>query len=148
MWACSFSANCPVDGEISKKETAVKVVEAAPNISTDFDRIDLLVNNAGIFIPKAFTGYTEEDCNLVMNTNVASFFFRTQQVIPQMRKRWPFTLPKGVKREDSIWEHFLSTGMDLAHLKVVLQPFGDCPRLHSDGEFAILRDPTFSASVR
>ena len=73
-----------VDGEVSKKETAVKVVEAALK---HFDRIDLLVNNAGIFIPKPFTDYTEEDYNLVMNTNVASFFFMTQQVIPQMNKQ-------------------------------------------------------------
>jgi NAD(P)-dependent dehydrogenase (short-subunit alcohol dehydrogenase family) len=73
-----------VDGEISKKETAVKVVEAALE---HFGRIDLLVNNAGVFIPKAFTDYTEEDYNLVMNTNVASFFYMTQQVIPQMKKQ-------------------------------------------------------------
>jgi NAD(P)-dependent dehydrogenase (short-subunit alcohol dehydrogenase family) len=73
-----------VDGEVSKKETAVKVVEAAIQ---HFGRIDLLVNNAGIFIPKAFTDYTEEDFNLVMNTNVASFFYMSQQVIPQMKKQ-------------------------------------------------------------
>ena len=73
-----------VDGEVSKKGTAVKVVEAAIQ---HFGRIDLLVNNAGIFIPKAFTDYTEEDYNLVMNTNVASFFYMSQQVIPQMKKQ-------------------------------------------------------------
>jgi len=73
-----------VDGDIGKKETAVKVVEAAIQ---HFGRIDLLVNNAGIFMPKAFTDYTEEDYNLVMNTNVASFFYMTQQVIPQMKKQ-------------------------------------------------------------
>lgn len=73
-----------VDGEVSKKETAVKVVEAALE---HFGRIDLLVNNAGIFIPKAFTDYTEDDYNLVMNTNVASFFYMSQQVIPQMKKQ-------------------------------------------------------------
>jgi NAD(P)-dependent dehydrogenase (short-subunit alcohol dehydrogenase family) len=70
-----------VDGEVSKKETAVKVVEAALQ---HFGRVDLLVNNAGIFLPKAFTDYTEEDYNLVMNTNVASFFYMTQQVIAPM----------------------------------------------------------------
>jgi NAD(P)-dependent dehydrogenase (short-subunit alcohol dehydrogenase family) len=74
----------PVDGEVSKKDTAVKVVDAAIKC---FGRIDLLVNNAGIFIPKPFTDYTEEDYNLVMNTNVASFFFMSQQVIPQMKKQ-------------------------------------------------------------
>jgi NAD(P)-dependent dehydrogenase (short-subunit alcohol dehydrogenase family) len=73
-----------VDGDVSKKETAVKVVEAALK---DFGRIDLLLNAAGIYIPKAFTDYTEEDYNQVMNTNVASFFFMTQQVIPQMKKQ-------------------------------------------------------------
>src|ERR1700730_15905081 len=61
-----------IDGDIGKKETAVKVVEAAIQ---HFGRIDLLVNNAGIFIPKPFTDYTEDEYHLVMNTNVASFFF-------------------------------------------------------------------------
>jgi len=73
-----------VDGDAGRKETAVAVAEAAVK---NFGRIDLLVNNAGIFIPKAFTDYTEEDYNLVMNTNVASFFYMTQQVIPQMKKQ-------------------------------------------------------------
>jgi NAD(P)-dependent dehydrogenase (short-subunit alcohol dehydrogenase family) len=73
-----------VDGDIIKKETAAKVAETAMK---HFERIDLLVNNAGIFIPKPFTEYTEDDYNLVMNTNVASFFFMTQQVISQMKKQ-------------------------------------------------------------
>jgi NAD(P)-dependent dehydrogenase (short-subunit alcohol dehydrogenase family) len=73
-----------VDGDAGKKETAVKVVEAALN---HFGRIDLLVNNAGIYIQRAFTDYSEEDYDLVMKTNVASFFFMTQQVIPQMKKQ-------------------------------------------------------------
>ena len=41
-----------VDGDIGKKETAVKVADSAVR---HFDRIDLLVNNAGIYIPKPFT---------------------------------------------------------------------------------------------
>ncbi|HUB67909.1 MAG TPA: SDR family oxidoreductase [Candidatus Methylacidiphilales bacterium] len=73
-----------VDGEASKKKTAIEVADAA---LAHFGRIDLLVNNAGIFVPKAFTDYTEEDYNRVMNTNVASMFFMTQQVIPQMKKQ-------------------------------------------------------------
>ena len=73
-----------VDGEVSKKETAVQVVDAAIK---HFGRIDLLVNNAGIFIPKPFTEYTEDEYNQVMNTNVASMFFMTQQVIPQMKQQ-------------------------------------------------------------
>jgi NAD(P)-dependent dehydrogenase (short-subunit alcohol dehydrogenase family) len=73
-----------VDGDAGNKGTAVKAVEAALN---HFGRIDLLVNNAGIYIQKAFTDYSEEDYDLVMKTNVASFFFMTQQVIPQMKKQ-------------------------------------------------------------
>lgn len=73
-----------VDGDASKKETAIEVAELAIE---QFGRIDLLVNNAGVFIAKTFTDYTEEDYNTVMNTNVASFFFMTQQVIPQMKKQ-------------------------------------------------------------
>jgi short chain dehydrogenase len=50
-----------VDGDVSKRETAIKVVDAAVK---HFGRIDLLVNNAGIYMPKAFTDYTEEDYNV------------------------------------------------------------------------------------
>jgi len=73
-----------VDGDAGKKETAVKVADLALK---HFGRIDLLVNNAGIFIAKVFTDYSEEDYNLVMNTNLASFFYMTQQVIPPMKKQ-------------------------------------------------------------
>jgi NAD(P)-dependent dehydrogenase (short-subunit alcohol dehydrogenase family) len=73
-----------VDGEASKKETAVQVMKAAIK---HFGRIDLLVNNAGIFVPKPFTDYTEADYNRVMNTNVASMFFMSQQVIPEMKQQ-------------------------------------------------------------
>jgi NAD(P)-dependent dehydrogenase (short-subunit alcohol dehydrogenase family) len=55
-----------IDGDISKKETAVKLAAAAIE---HFGRIDLLINNAGIFIPKPFTEYTEDDYHSVMNTN-------------------------------------------------------------------------------
>jgi len=73
-----------VDGDIGKKETAAKVVDAALK---HFDRIDLLVNNAGIYMPKPFTEYTPEDFETMIGTNVAGYFFVTQQVVAQMRKQ-------------------------------------------------------------
>jgi NAD(P)-dependent dehydrogenase (short-subunit alcohol dehydrogenase family) len=73
-----------VDGDISKKETAIKVAEAAIE---NFGRIDLLVNGAGIYIPKPFTEYTPEDFEIMIATNVAGYFFITQQVVPHMRKQ-------------------------------------------------------------
>jgi NAD(P)-dependent dehydrogenase (short-subunit alcohol dehydrogenase family) len=73
-----------VDGDIGKKETAVRVADAAVK---HFDRIDLLVNNAGIYLPKPFTEYTPEDFEMMISTNVAGYFFVTQQAVAQMRKQ-------------------------------------------------------------
>ena len=73
-----------VDGDISKKETAAKVADAAMG---EFGRIDLLVNNAGIYMPKPFTEYTPADFELVIGTNLAGYFFVTQQAVAQMRKQ-------------------------------------------------------------
>jgi NAD(P)-dependent dehydrogenase (short-subunit alcohol dehydrogenase family) len=55
-----------VDGDISLQETAQRVVDTAIQ---HFGRIDLLVNNAGIFIPKSFTEYTAEDFRRATATN-------------------------------------------------------------------------------
>jgi len=73
-----------VEGDIGRKDTAVRVADAAVR---DFGRIDLLVNNAGIYMPKAFTEYTPEDFEKMIGTNVAGYFFITQQVVAQMRKQ-------------------------------------------------------------
>jgi NAD(P)-dependent dehydrogenase (short-subunit alcohol dehydrogenase family) len=71
-----------VDGDISLQETAQRVVETAIQ---HFGRIDLLVNNAGIFIPKSFTEYTAEDFRRATATNLAGFFYVSQLAISQMR---------------------------------------------------------------
>jgi len=73
-----------VDGDISKKDTAINVADAA---IMHFGRIDLLVNCAGIYIPKAFTEYTPEDFEMMIATNVAGYFFITQQAVAQMSKQ-------------------------------------------------------------
>ena len=73
-----------VDGDIGRKDTAIKVADTAIR---HFGRIDLLVNNAGIYIPKPFTEYTPEDFETMIGTNVAGYFFITQQVVTQMRKQ-------------------------------------------------------------
>jgi NAD(P)-dependent dehydrogenase (short-subunit alcohol dehydrogenase family) len=73
-----------VDGDIGKKETAIKAVDAAMK---HFGRVDLLVNSAGIYIPKPFTEYTPEDFERMIGTNVAGYFFVTQQAVAQMRKQ-------------------------------------------------------------
>ncbi|MGO8766808.1 MAG: SDR family NAD(P)-dependent oxidoreductase [Limisphaerales bacterium] len=73
-----------VEGDISKKGTAIKVAEAA---ISHFGRVDLLVNSAGIYIPKPFAEYTPEDFEKMISTNIAGYFFITQQAVAQMRKQ-------------------------------------------------------------
>jgi len=73
-----------VDGDIGKKETAIKVADAAIK---HFGRIDLLVNNAGIYMPKPFTEYTPEDFEQMIGTNVGGYLFITQQAVAQMREQ-------------------------------------------------------------
>ena len=70
-----------VAGDISAPETGKRLVAAALE---KFGRVDTLVNNAGIFIGKAFTDYTEEDYRLKLKTNLDGFFFTTKAVVPVM----------------------------------------------------------------
>ena len=49
-----------------------------------FGRVDTLVNNAGVFIGKAFTDYTPQDFEAITAVNLAGFFHVTQRAIGQM----------------------------------------------------------------
>jgi NAD(P)-dependent dehydrogenase (short-subunit alcohol dehydrogenase family) len=73
-----------VAGDIADPKTAEDVVGTAV---ARFGRVDTLVNNAGIFIGKPFTDYTEEDFNAKIATNVAGFFHITQRAAAQMLKQ-------------------------------------------------------------
>jgi NAD(P)-dependent dehydrogenase (short-subunit alcohol dehydrogenase family) len=73
-----------VEGDIAKKETAIEVVNAAIK---HFGHVDLLVNNAGIYMAKAFTEYTSADFETMIGTNIGGYFFVTQQAVAQMRKQ-------------------------------------------------------------
>jgi NAD(P)-dependent dehydrogenase (short-subunit alcohol dehydrogenase family) len=73
-----------VAGDISLPETARRVAEEA---LSRFGRIDSLVNNAGIFIGKRFTDYTETDFRNMLAVNLAGFFHITQASIPVMERQ-------------------------------------------------------------
>ena len=70
-----------VDGDITDAATAQRVVECALD---RYERIDTLINNAGIFIGKAFTDYTLEDYTAMTAVNLTGFFHITQRCIRQM----------------------------------------------------------------
>jgi len=73
-----------VSGNIGDRSVAKAIVDTAIQ---RFGRIDTLVNNAGIFIGKPFTDYTEEDFDNVINVNVAGCFHVTQLAIAEMLKQ-------------------------------------------------------------
>jgi NAD(P)-dependent dehydrogenase (short-subunit alcohol dehydrogenase family) len=73
-----------VDGDIGESSTAATIVETA---TARFGRIDVLINNAGIFIPKPFTEYTTEDFDALVSTTLAGFLYATQLSVKQMVKQ-------------------------------------------------------------
>jgi NAD(P)-dependent dehydrogenase (short-subunit alcohol dehydrogenase family) len=73
-----------VSGDIADRKTAERVIIESV---TRFGRIDTLVNNAGIFIAKPFTEYTQADYDVYLGTNIAGFFHMTQLAIAEMEKQ-------------------------------------------------------------
>jgi NAD(P)-dependent dehydrogenase (short-subunit alcohol dehydrogenase family) len=71
-------------GDIGDPKTAAKIAETAV---ARFGRIDVLINNAGIFIPKPFTDYTTEEFNALVSTTLAGFLYVTQFSVKQMLKQ-------------------------------------------------------------
>jgi len=73
-----------VQGDIGDPETGRRVVEAALE---RFGRVDTLVNNAGIFLASPFTAYSREQYAAATATNLAGFFFITQEALKVMEKQ-------------------------------------------------------------
>jgi len=63
-----------VDGDVGDKELGAKLAETAIRKTA---RIDLVVNNAGIFVPGNFHEYTEDQYRSIMGTNADGFFYVT-----------------------------------------------------------------------
>jgi NAD(P)-dependent dehydrogenase (short-subunit alcohol dehydrogenase family) len=73
-----------VDGDIGDPKTAAKIADTA---LSRFGRIDVLINNAGIYISKPFPDYTTEYFNLLISTTVAGFLYISQLAVKQMLKQ-------------------------------------------------------------
>src|SRR6185503_16797794 len=70
-----------VAGDIAEPAIAERVIGSAVE---KFGRVDTLVNNAGIFIAKAFIEYTEADFARKLSVNLAGFFHVSQRAVRQM----------------------------------------------------------------
>jgi NAD(P)-dependent dehydrogenase (short-subunit alcohol dehydrogenase family) len=73
-----------VPGDIAQPGVGARIVEAALD---RFGRIDTVVNNAGIFIPKSFTDYTDEDYDAVTGVNLRGFFEVSRAAVAAMLSR-------------------------------------------------------------
>jgi len=73
-----------VDGDIGLPSTGQQLVEQA---CQRFGKVDVLVNNAGTFVPKAFLDVNEQELDSYYATTVKGSYFTSQAVIPSMVKQ-------------------------------------------------------------
>lgn len=67
--------------DISKRNEVKKLAEYTLN---KYKKIDILINNAGISQLKEFTQITDDDWNNIINTNLNSVFYTTQECCKNM----------------------------------------------------------------
>jgi NAD(P)-dependent dehydrogenase (short-subunit alcohol dehydrogenase family) len=70
-----------VPGDIAQPGVGRRIIDAALE---RFGRVDTVVNNAGIFIPKPFTDYTDEDYEAVTGVNLRGFFEVSRAAVAAM----------------------------------------------------------------
>jgi NAD(P)-dependent dehydrogenase (short-subunit alcohol dehydrogenase family) len=73
-----------VPGDVADPKTAEVVFKEALD---RFGHVDTLVNNAGMFMAKPFTAYSQDDYAAYLATNVTGFFHMTQRAIQAMNKQ-------------------------------------------------------------
>jgi NAD(P)-dependent dehydrogenase (short-subunit alcohol dehydrogenase family) len=74
----------PLEGDIGRPEVAKRLFEVALD---RFGHVDVLVNNAGVFIAKPTADYSIDDVEQVISTNLKGFFYPSQQAARYMAKR-------------------------------------------------------------
>jgi NAD(P)-dependent dehydrogenase (short-subunit alcohol dehydrogenase family) len=74
----------PVEGDIGRPEIAQRLFDVAIE---RFGHVDLLVNNAGIFIGKPTVEYSVDDIERMISTNLRGFIYPSQQAARHMAAR-------------------------------------------------------------
>jgi len=72
----------PMAGDIAKTDDRRRLVDTALD---RFGRIDVLVNNAGVFEPRPFLEVDEDHLERFLNVNVKGTYFLSQDVVPHMQ---------------------------------------------------------------
>lgn len=67
--------------DVTKREEVKKLVEFTIQ---KYKKIDVLINNAGISQSKLFTEVTDEEWRYVIDNNLTSVFYMSQEVVPHM----------------------------------------------------------------
>lgn len=67
--------------DVTKREEVRRLVEFTIQ---KYKKIDVLINNAGISQSKLFTEVTEEEWRYVIDNNLTSVFYMSQEVVPHM----------------------------------------------------------------
>ena len=71
-----------VEADVTHRDEVLRLVDAAGKLR---GRLDILVNNVGMFFGKPFEQLTESDWDTIMSTNLKSQFFTAQAATPLLR---------------------------------------------------------------
>ena len=74
----------PVEGDIGRPEVGKRLFDVALE---RFGHVDVLVNNAGVFIAKPTADYAVDDVEQMISTNLKGFFYPSQQAARHMAER-------------------------------------------------------------
>jgi len=72
-----------IQADVSKKNDVTALFAA---VEKEFGRLDILVNNVGMFFPAKFEELTEEQWDRILNTNLKSQFLCSQAATPMLRR--------------------------------------------------------------
>jgi NAD(P)-dependent dehydrogenase (short-subunit alcohol dehydrogenase family) len=76
----SISVRC----DVTREEDVERLIT---NVTEQFGRVDILINNAGVTTPEPFLKLSAKKWDLVINVNLKGTFLCTKAVLPQMVER-------------------------------------------------------------
>ena len=73
----------PIVADLTNQSDVLNVTK---KVIKDFSSLDLLVNNAGIYIGKDFEKMSIEEINQMINLNFMTYYLLTQKLLPLLKK--------------------------------------------------------------